>query len=174
MASNLRYARKLVDYGFVKAETVQVAFQVLHDQKSTQNQKIDKLFNIGFEFAGYVLNNYWHLKAYLAKKVDNFVKNKCSKYYIIGIQIRKQYVSVKQINLFSECALKIESEIRPLIKNQIVKWFISTDSTEILKELTRQFPDRLILNEGKIGHISFEPDSYERALMDLEMLSRCN
>ena len=133
------------------------------------------MFTIGFEFAGHVLNNYWHLKPYLAKQVQKLYRERFQGFFVIGIHIRTYYTNNNITDSFFDCALKIEAKMRPIIKNQTVKWFIATDSSELLEELTRKYSrGRLITNTGKIGHIVKDPDSYERALLDVEMLSLCN
>lgn len=141
---------------------------------STINETISQLLSIGFEFANHVLNNYWHLKPYLIEKIDRFVHDKFRGCFIIGLQIRTDYLTKTEHELFVKCAETIENERRNVIGDRLVKWFISTDSNEVLESLKFKHGDRILHADGVISHIAYESVGYMRALMDIELLSRCN
>ena len=113
----------------MQKQTVEKARNGLNDSKLSQNTKLDRLFQIGFEFAGHVLNNYWLLKPRIKQKVNSFIEKKFSGDFIIGLQMRFYYLIQEDIQTFINCALDIEAEIRINIGNQKVKWYVSTDQT---------------------------------------------
>jgi hypothetical protein len=173
LAANLKHAEKLVSKGFIKKQTVLKARKALESNVS-QNIKLDNLFQIGFEFAGHVLNNYWLLKPNVKEKINNFIKQKFSGDFIIGLQMRFEYLNQEDIQTFVNCALKIENDNKTRIGNRKVKWFISTDQNAQIQNLLNRYSDRILTGEGKIGHVAFESDAYERAILDIELLSHCN
>ena len=174
MATNLRYAQKLANLGFVRQETVHKASQALKNSNMTIEQKGELLLSIGFEFAGYALNKYWHLKPYMAEKVNWYVRNKFRPHFVIGLQIRVEFLEKSDIDLFVRCALSIEDKKRNYIGNQLVRWFLATDDSDLIKRFQRTYGDRIITTEGTIGNINFQNNTYERTLLDNELLSRCD
>lgn len=176
--ADLKHAKKLVDYGFVRSATVQKAARALNDSTIPVNHKLEYLFMIGFEFAGHVLNNYWLLKPNLTKKIDDLAhRTNFNSYYMIGLQLRNYYLAWNQteIDVFIDCALSIEDEKRPILGDQLVKWYVISDEPKLLDLLVAKYKDKIIVGEGLIGHVGEDsPESYVRALMDLELMSRCN
>ena len=77
---------------------------------------------------------------------------------------------------FINCAKTIESNIvKSSSKNyKGVKWYLSTDKQSVSNKLTRKFPSKIIIGDGIIGHISTNENSYQRTILDNEMLSRCD
>ena len=175
MATNLRYAQKLANLGFVRQETVHKASQALKNSNMTIEQKGELLLSIGFEFAGYALNKYWHLKPYMAEKVNWYVRNKFGPHFVIGFQIRVEFLEKSDIDLFVRCALSIEDKMRKYIGNQLVKWFLAIDDSDLIEKFKSEYGDRIIATEGEIGNIAYDDeDTYERSLLDNELLSRCD
>ena len=174
LAANLKHAEKLANYGFVRSETVKRAQKSLKDKHVTKAQKLDSLFQIGFEFAGHVLNNYWLLKPNVKEKINNFIKQKFSGDFIIGLQMRFEYLNQEDIQTFIKCALKIEKDNRANIGNRKVKWFISTDRKDRIQNLIRQYGNKMLVGNGKIGHVAFAGGTYERTLLDIELLRYSN
>lgn len=160
-------------HGFLQKQTLEKARKTLEFHVS-KNKKLDSLFQIGFEFAGHVLNNYWLLKPKLKEKIRNFLKEKFSGDFIIGLQMRFHYLNQEDIQTFINCALKIEKENKINIASRKVKWFISTDQNYQIQILLKNYSDKILVGEGKIGHVAFESDAYERAILDIELLSHCN
>lgn len=178
LAADLNNAKKLVDHGFVRAATVRKAARTYQDVYRTSNEKLEALYQTGFEFAGHVLNNYWNLKPYLRDKAAQIVGEKFRSHFVIGLQMRNEYLTVpSDIQLFVECALEIEASKR---KKEIlgdgikVKWFVASDKEEIVKILIDTYQDRIITGVGSIGHVGHHSGGYERALLDVELLSKCN
>ena len=158
----------------MRQQTVQDASEALSNPNMTDNQKIEKLITIGFEFAGHVLNNYFHLKPYLAQKIDSFIQDKFSSHFIIGLQMRNEFLVGNDTELFFKCAQAIEAEKRSVLGNVTFKWFVSTDSSSKLELFKKKYGDRIISAEGEIGHVVEKDNAYERVIMDIELLSRCN
>lgn len=174
MASNLNYAQQLVKYNFVRAETVQKARDSLRDEDIVDEQKLEYLFLIGFEFAGYVLNNYWLLSENLGNKVNDIVQKEFKGNYMIGMQFRLFYLDNDDIEYFLNCALDIEYQNKEIIGERQVKWFISSDDDVFIENLKNNYTDKIVTGEGKIGHVVLDPNAYERSILDIELLSKCD
>lgn len=171
MASNLRYAQKLVQSGFVRWQTLERASRHLNDSRVSKSKKIESLLTIGFEFAGHVLNNYWLLKPHVSRRIDEFVHTTAFEaYFVIGLQIRQEFLDAHEIELFVECALEIEAHES---MQRRVKWFVASDDENVLAKLRAKYHERMIVGHGRIGHVAFDKGSNERAVFDLELLSRC-
>ena len=99
LAGNLNYAKKLVQRGFVRAQTVDRAERALNDSGLNESRKIEYLLFIGFEFAGHVLNNYWTLKPYLMEKVSSTFG------FISAIKKQKMPFVIEGQRRSSECKL---------------------------------------------------------------------
>lgn len=80
----------------------------------------------------------------------------------------------EDVQIFINCALEIENDNKINIGNRKVKWFISTDENAQIERLLKRYSDKILTGEGKIGHVSFESDAYERTILDIELLSNCN
>ena len=164
----------------VKKETVERAKRAVNDTNIDEKKKIEYLYQIGFEFAGHVLNNYWLLNSNLKRKAAKFVqKNRFKESFIIGIQMRFEYLNETDIEAFAKCAFEIEKNNRDLIGDRQVKWFLTSDRFEtfhdsLVRKLKKKYSQEVISSEGKIGHIANNHVFYERTLLDIELLSLCN
>jgi len=174
LAANLKNAKKLVDYGFVRSQTVEKASQAFKDPKLSESQKIRYLYSIGFEFGGHVLNNYWLLKPNLLAKIDSYARQNFNQNYVIGIQLRFEFLNQSDIDAFVKCAYNLEATYKEHLGNQIVKWYISSDQSSFIQDLIKIYPGRILSGEGQIGHTAENQNNYERSLFDIELLSRCN
>ena len=174
LAANIKNAQKLVHFGFVTSETVKKAKKIIKDKHVTKAWKLDSLFQIGFEFAGHVLNKYWLLKPNIKEKISDFIKQKFSGNFIIGLQLRFNYLNHEDIQTFIKCAFEIEKHNKIYNSNQNVKWFISTDESAKIRNLIKRYSNKILRAKGKIGHIALESEAYERAILDIELLSHCN
>lgn len=147
------------------------------------NIKIDSLAEIENELIKnrdiYINTVYWfyEVKNYEMFEPINSIKYKidniCRKYNMntIGIHIRrtdnKEAIIHSPLELFLEF---IEKEIQ---KNKEVKFYLSTDSKEIEKEISNKYSHYVITNANKVwGRDSKQ--GIEDALMDLGCLSRCD
>lgn len=178
LAADLSNAKKLVNHGFVRARTVRKAVKTYQSAYKSSNEKLEALYQIGYEFAGHVLNNYWNLKPYLREKAAQILREKFASHYVIGLQMRNEYLTVpRDIHLFVDCALQIEASKRrkKILGEKIqVKWFVASENQEIVKALADTYRERIITGVGSIGHVGYHSGGYERALLDVELLSECN
>ena len=53
-----------------------------------------------------------------------------------------------------------------------VKWYISSDSYEVKRNLQTLHPDKVLLSQGKPLHIAQDKAGYSGAIIDIELLSR--
>lgn len=173
LCQNSKYHEKLVDYQLVKNETVQKAIRSLDDERLGESVKLDHLLMIGFEFGGSVLNNYWRLKKPILAKIDNFYDTHMKNRYVIGLQIRNDYMIGEDLESFVDCAIKIEKNLTAQDQST-VKWFVASDRQTIIDRLESRFGDKILFGNGTIEHIGVLQDAYGRVLFDIELLSRCN
>jgi hypothetical protein len=69
----------------------------------------------------------------------------------------------------------IERVNKEITDNRTMKWFVSTDKLAVLAEqIKTNYTDKVVQAAGKIGHVIFDTDAYERALLDIELLSQCD
>ena len=174
IGTNLKYAQLLAEKGFIRSETVKRASQALNDPLVSYQHKKEYFYLIGFEFAGYALNNFWRLRPYLENKVNKFVYEKFSQNFIIGFQLRVEFLSNEDLRAFFRCANFIETYYKDIIGNRTVKWFISSDDEKAIRNILNEYGGKILVADGKIGHVAEDFDSYERALIDIELLSRCD
>lgn len=174
LAANLMYARKLADLGVVRRETVERASMTLSSLNATKAQKLENLYLIGYEFGSYVLTNYWVLKPALEKKIADFAKAKFDSNFVIGIQLRHNHLNPEDIPVFIQCAEEIEVQARQKQKSRTFKWFISTENSQLVKKYFQNYTQKIISADGPIGHVENDSKFYERAIMDIELLGRCD
>lgn len=120
------------------------------------------------------MNKHWLLKPNLRDKISSYYENEFIGAFVIGIQLRLYYLTKSDLRTFFSCALEIERQRADIIRNRTVRWFVSTDKSDVLDEIEREFGDKIIMGYGKLGHVNKQPDAYERALFDVEMLARCD
>jgi len=101
--------------------------------------------------------------------------------YVIGIQMRATDSLFLDENIdhlkFINCALEIEKEFILNSKTFSVKfkWFIATDSDKIRKFIFDNYKEKSFTSNGTLSHTSLgEKDGFRRAVLDVELLSRCN
>ena len=78
---------------------------------------------------------------------------------------------------FINCALQIENdylEANRGNKFKRFKWFVASDLETQVKQLSLAYPNKVITAQGKIAHVHFEADAYKRAIIDIELLSKCD
>jgi hypothetical protein len=163
----------------VSANTVDRALDLLKDENVIDDEKIEPLYQIGFEFAGHVLNNYWLLKENITQVVNNFIQKEFSGHYMIGLQMRFTYLDEHDAKVFISCAQMIEHLNEKIIGDRSVKWFVSTDNKAVfdeqIKNLDRNYTEKIVRVEGNfVGHVAENSNAYERTLIDIELLSHCD
>ena len=87
ICSNSFYFNKLLYYNLVSKATIESA---LKNNLSSKAEKQDKLFRVGFEVGGNLLNRIWLPTRQVQIEIDDFVRNHFlnNKAYVIGIQLR--------------------------------------------------------------------------------------
>jgi hypothetical protein len=136
------------------------------------------LLQIGFEVGGNLLNLLWIPKVYIQSQVDRFVSLNFNGFFVIGLQIRTDFLNIenirKDLKKFFKCAYMIAK--RNKIDKNKVRFFVSSDQEDVLKMLNSQYGDKVLMSKSSLAikHIGIDPSGYERAIIDVELLSRCN
>ena len=78
---------------------------------------------------------------------------------------------------FINCALEIEKNY--IIKSKKTdisfKWFIATDSDKIRSLIFEHYKDKSFTSNGTLSHTSLgSTDGFRRAVLDVELLSKCD
>ena len=128
---------------------------------------------------GNLLNRLWVPKKEIRYLTKKFIENWFNGYFVIGIQLRYQYIDdALDTHNFLKCALDIESNQNSSmlfkLKYKGIKWFVTSDNSEVLNRLVNEHPDKIITTYGHIGHTGSDEKAYFRTIMDLELLSNCN
>ena len=72
ICSNPKYFSKFIYYNLVTNETVNLALKVILNNKSTETEKQEKVFKVGFEVGGNLLNRFWRPNKSIQKDVEIF------------------------------------------------------------------------------------------------------
>jgi len=78
---------------------------------------------------------------------------------------------------FINCALEIEKQFILKSKRTDIsfKWFIATDSDKIRSLIFEHFKEKSFTSNGTLGHITLDAeDGFRRAVLDVELLSKCD
>ena len=183
ICTNKKYFKKLFYYNLVTNNTIQTALSSISQNKS-DDEKRQKLFRVGFEVGGNILNKIWKPNEDIQKEIDFYLKKEFQSNYMIGIQLRygrKEDAiflngSADTIK-FIECALQIEKDYYHTWENtsrKTVKWFIASDSEKNLNTILAKYPNKAFSSKGKVAHIAYYSEGYRRTIMDIELLSKCD
>ena len=156
-------------------KTIHEARTALIKTNSTSEELHDKLFRIGFEVGGNLLNKYWLPRKYLLDKINDLYEKNFKMNYVIGIQFRTIYLDInKDIDTFIKCALDVENKYLKINKNKSkpIKWYLSSDSGELIQKYTKLYSNKILTGEGVISHILKNKNGYNRTIIDMELLSR--
>jgi hypothetical protein len=128
ICSNPNFIKKLHEYRLVDISTIEKVYYIQNNWENISNDfKTDYLLQVGFEVGGNLLNKLWRPNAQLKKKIDYYLKNIFINYYVIGIQLRVEFLNDKigssDISTFIDCACNLEKKVlKENIKfNQIYK-----------------------------------------------------
>jgi hypothetical protein len=171
--SNPRYFQKLLDAGAVRQSTVDRARDI---ENRTNEEQLDRLFQVGFETAHFVLKQAWPLKRNLSVLVDEYKRQHFDNSFVIGLQLRAEYVNetAGDVEKFVNCALGIESKVRT--KKQ-VKWFVASDWGHIHPKISKLMPNRVVFcTNGSADHdpgVQYSGVAV-KAMLDIELLSLCD
>lgn len=120
LAANPKYYEKLAEAKFVRWETVNRTRSALRNAEISLRERLERVFAIGFEFAGHVLNNYWFANENINNDVDVFYENEFRDCFVIGLQMRFVYLVDEDVEVFLNCAKQIEKDYADLIGNREV------------------------------------------------------
>jgi hypothetical protein len=132
---------------------------------------------IGFEVGANLLNKMIIPKPRIQDIIKDFVRREFLNNFVIGMQLRTYYLDVEKDSLrFINCAFQIENEYLRAYKNNAkpVKWYISSDSEELLKKLVELYPEKTLAGNGSIIHVAASSQGYDRTLIDFDLLSKCD
>jgi hypothetical protein len=151
---------------------------LLYKMKNKDNKvMVETLYALGFSFAHNVLNHVLVVKDPLRAYIDKYVRDNFENYYVIGMQMRQGFMdNVNDVRNFLNCTMRHHEHARFKfnIPEKSIKWFLATDNEQLSGEIRARFPDRVLTVEGKVGHVIYETVFYNRAIVDNELLSKCN
>lgn len=167
LTSNPIFYPKLLGYKLVKRKTIESAKTAL----SQMSKNVEPFLTIGFEVGHRLIQKFWKLNANFNRIIEDFYNKKFRGFFIIGIQIRTQFLKRNDSDLksFINCALQIEKMVS---NNLTFKWFLTSDSGKALKKITKIYPNKTIIGKGAIGHILWNKNAYFRTVMDSELLAK--
>ena len=88
ICANKFYYKKLAYYKLVSEATLNLALEGSNSLDVEEKEK--KLFHVGFEVGGNILNRIWRPTRHVQDEIEDYIKNvfKLSDTYVIGIQLR--------------------------------------------------------------------------------------
>jgi hypothetical protein len=179
LCSNPKYFSKFVYYNLVTNETVNLALKVISNNKSTEIEKQENIFKVGFEVGGNLLNRFWRPNKSIQKDVEIFFEKYFRNNFVIGFQLRYHYLNKNDTKKFIHCAHDIEKKYlsKKSKSTKIIsfKWFIASDSQNEINNLLKINSNKTFTtNQYSLGHIAHDKQSFYRAMLDVELLSLCN
>ena len=177
LCTNPNHYDKLIYYNLVRNETVQKSIQTMNNSNSTFEEKNHNLFMIGFEVGANLMNRIIIPKAKIQEIINDFVRRDFIGNFVIGIQLRTLYLDVEKDSLrFLNCAFQIENDYLAASKSEAkpVKWYVSSDSEDLLKKIVALYPEKTLAGNGSILHVNSNSHGYYRALIDVDLLSKCD
>ena len=182
ICSNPIYYEKLKHYQLASAETINDALTKLYaDGNFSNNDKLNSVLQVGYEVGGNLLNKMWIPKKNLRDRVEYYYDSYFKGYYVIGIQLRYHYIDDKaDTPTFLNCAKQLETELFASLGDSFnstykgIKWFMTSDKEHILNRLVAENKHKAIVANETMGHVLENLNSYPRAIIDVELLSRCN
>jgi hypothetical protein len=165
-----RFFQTFLDYGLVSNKTLNEALKVLEaDQVQTNERNRNVTYRVGFELGHSILKLFWKPKRALLNQIALYHNKFFKKNFIIGIQLRFFYLKWRDLDVFADCAKRIETALNT---TKIVKWFVSADSEEVLLAVKQRYPDKVVHANGFIGHTdAYSYEAYRRAIIDIELLA---
>jgi hypothetical protein len=179
ICSNPIYYDKLLYYKLVSKNRIDSANEIISNLNNYTNKvKTNVILDIGYQVGGNLLNRMWIPKRDLLDLINSYYINHFFGNYVIGIQIREYYIHENiDLNTFIDCALMIEENVKTSLKYNVkFKWFITSDSKSIIDKLisNHKMNKIIVVANGTIGHVELDKNAYQRALIDNELLSKCN
>ena len=166
---NIKYHEKLYSLGLVSRESVDDAREKMSDTtnaKYTNDEQLNAALQVGYEFAGNVLNLHWEpydkYMDYANEYWEKYFKNN----YVIGWQLRTGFFDfLTGVYVWEQCAFELE---KLQAQELPVKWFIIIDNLDWLDLLRAKYPDKIIFYRDR------SLDHGLTILVDIELMSRCD
>jgi hypothetical protein len=174
------YYDKLLSYNLASKVTIENARKALSNEAMSDAKKQDYVFSVGYEVGGNLLNQIWMPRKRIRDIVNYYLNKEYKNNFVIGIQLRYHYLNgLFDTTKFIDCAFQIERDYRMFNSNSKLKkttfrWFISSDTQTNIEEIFSVYGDRAFTANGTITHVFDNPDGYEKAIIDIELLSRCD
>jgi hypothetical protein len=171
--SNSKYFEKLLAVGAVQKTTIDRALDI---QGRSNEEQLNRLFQVGFEAAGYVLKKGWPLRPHIVALVNQYKSQYFDGSFVIGLQLRGEFLNetAKDVEKFIDCALRIESKEQ---NNKPVNWFVVSDMRHVLAKISQLMPNKKIFTtNGTAGHSpgNVQNEQTVKALLDIELLALCD
>ena len=194
ISSNPIYYDVFLQYGLAKQETIDKARLVFKNLTQYSNDvKMRVFLQVGLEVGGSILNNFWKPKQEIQNLINFYHKTQFQGNYVIGLQIRIEFLQNnlrysdfknethfydKIINQFILCALDFEVNLLQdqyfFKKYKSIKWFVISDNMNIVEKVSVLYPNKVIRTNGTVSHVLHDPNSYSKAILDNELLSKCD
>ena len=183
LCSNPVYLSKLFYFKLLSQESFKSVLEVLFEgDELDENEKQERLFQVGFEVGGNLLNRVWLPNKQINQAKETYLNETFKSHIVIGIQLRYLYLDGNEeedVSKFIECAKQIEMDYF-LLRNKSLntnsfKWFLTGDSQVKLNKLLQMYPSKTFsTNKYHLGHIDEDKHGYFRSILDIELLSQCD
>jgi hypothetical protein len=175
LGCNPQYFQKFLDYGLVSKKSIKKARNFLNSKMLMGSDvAIDTVYRVGFELAHSLMTTFWQPKDYLKQIIKRKYEKEFRDYFVIGFQLRSEYLDWRDVEVFIDCAHKIEQNFQSTNQNKTVKWFLSSDSQKMSDKIYSMYKEKFIRANGTIGHVEDDRKGFERAIIDTELLSLCD
>jgi hypothetical protein len=171
--SNSKYFEKLLAVGAVQRTTIDRALDI---QSRSNEEQLNRLFQVGFEAAGYVLKKGWPLRPHIVALVNQYKSQYFDGSFVIGLQLRVEFLNetAKDVEKFIDCALGIEKTVK---SKKPVKWFVASDKNRIFDKISQLMPNKTVFTTNgtaRHGKGNGENEHTIKAFLDIELLSLCD
>ena len=147
LCTNPSFYDKLLFYDLVRNETISEARLALAQPDLSNKKKLDKLYKIGFEVGGNILNRLWVPKPTLQNHIESVYERFFKDNYVIGFHVRRVHLgSDSTLDAFIDCGYMLERAVRvgaltynKVKLNSLSNWFF------IFKDLEKVTTARLCL-----------------------------
>jgi hypothetical protein len=194
ICTNPIYYDALLELDLTKSETINKAKNISKNLAQYSNDiKMRVFLQIGFEVGGNILNYFWKPKRELQNLINYYHQTEFIGNYVIGLQIRIEFLQnniktyayqnedqfhKKILNEFIKCASNLEDNLTNnsyfIREYKSIKWFAISDNINIINKLSSLYPKKVIKTNGTVTHVVKDPNGYFKAILDNELLSKCN
>ena len=183
LLTSRRYDQALIEAGLVLPFS-RHSVPTISPLPDSAYEKLEKTYYTEYALMSAV-QLFFKPKPFLQREISSFLEQ-WREFHLIGMQIRMgsggadfrdshRFLRPSALDTFVRLAEEYRDS-RGYLSSQ-VKWFLSTDSTEVERKLTSQFPGRVVtMTAYRRGHSSPEKanrDGFYRAVLDVGVLSHC-